>query len=316
MTFPLPVGPLTPYVSPAMLTAAPTGISWSTIPSIKNSSFVQQQAEQYNICQRASAQADGYCNQVLRATADTEYVQGPDYYVTYQQYTGNTRIILQRWPVLAITAAQVSLNSAFPRQWQSIPAGNWDIERPVMGVYGSSSPSGAGGGGQAILLAPGNTSWCAGRKGFVLKISYVNGWPHTSLTGTAVAGATTVTVDDCTGWAVTTASGITGAVGNIYDTEQEAVQVVSASAPSGPGTLTLSAGLTFNHAQGAVLTTVPATIQWACILFATAIALTRGATATTIHTIPGGGAPAPALKGPDSLVAEGELLLHPFRRTI
>ena len=50
------------------------------------------------------------------------------------------------------------------------------------------------------------------------------------------------------------------------------------------------------------------------ILFSAAEALTRGATSTTVHAIPGGGASAG--KGPEDLIGEGELLLHPLRRTI
>jgi hypothetical protein len=41
-------------------------------------------AEQTNICWRASGIIDNYCNQVLRATVDTEYLSGPNYRVTVQ----------------------------------------------------------------------------------------------------------------------------------------------------------------------------------------------------------------------------------------
>ena len=319
MSFPVePVGPLSPYVNPNILTSAPTGISWSTIPSGRGTGQPAKNVELFNICQRASAQADGYCNQVLRATVDVERQQGPDYYLTVQQATGNARIILSRWPVLNINSVRVSANNVFPRQWTNLTTGFWDIDRPVMGVFNSAAPTAAGEGGQSIIIAPGFVHWGLGRKGFTAEVNYTNGWPHCSLTATAAIGATTISVDDCTGWAVATATGVVGATGNIYDVggEQEVIQVTASSVTSGPGTLTLASGLAFSHPAGIIVTTLPATVQWAVILFATAIALTRGATATTIQTVPGGGSPSPVLRGPDAIVAEAELLLHPYRRII
>lgn len=313
-----PVGPLTPYINPDMLLNAPTGISWSTIPAYRSAPEEAKLAEQYNICQRATAQADAYCNQVLRACLDTETQYGPDYYTTFQQDTGNIRMILSRRPVLGINSVEVSPANAFPRQWVTVTTGYYAVERPVMGVYGSSAPTAAGAGGQGVIIAPGYMDWSQGRKGYVIQITYASGWPHCGLTSAVTSGASSVAVDDCTGWSVATATGIAGATGIIYDTggHQEVLQVTQASATAGPGTLTLSGTLQYPHPAGTVVSTLPASVQWACILFATAIALTRGATATTVHTIPGGGAETPALKGPDSLVAEGELLLHPLRRLI
>ena len=310
----LPVGPLTPYVTPELLVNAPTGISWSTIPPGRAVTPEQRLAEQLNICMRASAQADTYCNQVLRATVDNEFHDGPDFRVTLQRSTGNTRVILQRWPVLQVLSVQVSPNS-FPRQWTTVPAGMFDVENPVVGLYGTNAPSAAGEGGQSILIAPGFLSWVNGRWGFRLQIQYVNGWPHTSLTAASTAGATTVTVDDCTGWAPFT-QGANGATGVVYDSgQQEVVQVTAASATSGPGTLTLASPLQFQHVAGTLVSTLPASVMWAVIMMGSAIALTRGATSTTVQTIPGGGGGGSG-KGPQDLTGEAELLLHPFRRVI
>lgn len=311
------VGPLTPYVTPQILINAPTGISWNTIPPGSNVSQETRTAEQWNIAQRASTMADGYCNQVLRATLETERVQGPDYYATYQQATGNIRIILSQWPVLSVTAIQVSANT-FPRSWTSLPSGYWDVETPAMGVYNATQPTAAGQGGQSIIFSgQAGGGWCLGRSGFVFQVQYVAGWPHTSLTSAVEAGATSIDVDDCTGWAVADEAGTVGATGNVYDTGlQEVVQVTAASETAGPGTLTLASALNYNHASGVMVSTMPASIQWATILFATSIALVRGATATTAHSIPSGAPNSPGGKGPDALAEEAELLLHPFRRVI
>jgi hypothetical protein len=316
-----PVGPLTPYVTPAILLQAPTGlpsISWNSIPSGSQVPQQQKTAELWNIAQRASSQADSYCNQILRATLDTEYLSGPDYYATVQQSTGNMRLILSRWPVTSIVAVSASPN-CFPRSWTSLPAGYWDVEMPTMGVYGSTAPTASGQGGQAVIISPqAGGGWCLGRNGYRFQVEYTNGWPHCGLTEAVDAGATMISVDDCTGWAITSESGAVGATGNVYDPggQQEVVQVTASTVTAGPGTLTLASALTYNHPQGTLVSTMPASMQWAVTLFSTAIALTRGATATSIHTIPGAGSGTPAMKGPESLVEEGELLLHGYRRTI
>jgi hypothetical protein len=234
--------------------------------------------------------------------------------VTVMTGVGNGRVILSRWPVLSITQVQVAPNGVFPRQWTTVPAGYYDIEHPVLGVYGSAAPSDSGDGGQSIVIAPGYVNWGGGRNGVLLRVSYINGWPHCSLTSDVAIGATSLPVDDCTGWAITGEFGVTGAAGTIYDSgQQETVQVSAASATSGPGNLTVPA-LTFGHKAGTMITTLPQSVIWATILFASAQALTRGSTSTTVHQIPGTGSSGE--KGAEDLIAQGELLLHPLRRTV
>jgi hypothetical protein len=311
-----PVGPLTPYVTPAILQQAPTGVSWNSIPSGSQVTPQQRTAEQWNIAQRASSQADSYCNQVLRATSNTEYIQGPDYYATVQQATQNMRVILSRWPVTGVTAISVSANQ-FPRQWTALPAGYWDVETPVLGVYGSVAPTGSGQGGQSVIFSTqAGGGWWLGRNGYIFQITYVAGWPHCGLTTAVVAGAESIAVDDCTGWALPSESGTVGATGNVYDPggAQETVQVTASSVTAGPGNLTLASPLQYSHPVGTMVSTMPPSIQWATTLFSAAIALTRGATASSIHTIPSGASG--DVKGPTGLVEEAELLLHGYRRVI
>jgi hypothetical protein len=209
----------------------------------------------------------------------------------------------------------ISPNAVFPRQWTTLQSGQWDIEVPPLSVYSNIAPSAAIDGGQAIVIPPGWVNWGLGRHGWLVRVSYINGWPHTSLTAAVTAGATTLPVDDCTGWAITNEWGQTGAAGIVYDSgQQETVQVLTSSAVSGPGTLVLTSPLNFSHNAGVMVTTLPQSVIGAVILFSAAEALTRGATSTTVHSIPGGGASAG--KGPEDLIGEGELLLHPLRRTV
>jgi hypothetical protein len=314
VTFPL--SSLTPYVTPAVLTQAPTGISWSTIPPGRDTTYEMRLAEQQNICDRATAQVDEYCNQLLRASIDNEQYSGPDYRMTIQQHTGNCRMILQSWPVTSILSIEVSPNT-FPRRYYSLTEDYWDIEWPPLGIYGTSAPGASANGGQSIIFAP-SVSWCLGRNGFQVRVGYINGWPHTGLTTAAVPGDEEIQVNDCTGWSITSeATGVTGATGKVYDSgSTEVVQVTEASATSGPGTLSLATAIQFSHDVGTMISTLPASVIWATTLFATSIALTRGATATTIQTIPGGSGSTGGSKEPGDLAGEAELLLNPYRRVI
>jgi hypothetical protein len=313
-----PAGPLSPYVTPSLLTSAPTGISWSTIPPGRDVTPAQRLAEQSNICQRATGMADSYCNQVLRATLDTEVFRGPDYRVTVLNGSGNGRIILQRWPVLDVVSIQIAPDAVFPRQWTTITAGHYEPEYPPIGVYGSTAPSSAGEGGQSIIIESGWINWGLGRNGWVIQVQYYNGWPHCGLTANATAGSTTIQVDDCTGWAITSPfSGITGATGTVFDPgQQETVQVTASSVTAGPGTLTLAAPLSFSHTSGILVSSLPQSIQWAVIKYGASIAMTRGSTATTVQTIPGGGDATGGVTNTNRFAAEAQQMLQPFKRVL
>lgn len=282
------------------------------------------------MCSRATSRVDGYVNQTLRATADTELVYGPDFWMTTGPASGgafptpfwgnsgaqNTRIIMSRWPVLQVTGVKTCPNSLWPRQWTALPAGYFEPERPPIGIYGSVAPGGSADGSQAILVGGGYISRCHGRNGWAVEVSYLNGWPHCSLTSAVTAGAESLPVNDCTGWAIANYYGTyTGATGRTADEGwQEAVHVTESSVTAGPGTLTLSSPLTYDHAAGTLVTTLPASVEQACIYFAAAEALTRGATSTTIHSV--GGASQSSGGGARELIEEGELLIHAFRRTV
>jgi len=282
------------------------------------------------MCARASSRTDGYLNQILRATADVELLHGPDYRVTVGPASGgswptpywgnsgpqNARIILSRWPVLQVTGVKVCPNGVWPRSWTAVPAGFFEPEMPQIGIYNSIAPGGSAEGGQAILVGGGYIDKSNGRNGWAIEVTYVNGYPHCSLTSAVAAGATTIPVNDCTGWAITNYYGTyTGATGRVVDSgQQEAVHVTASSVTAGPGNLTLAAPLGYPHQAGTLVTTLPASVEQACIYFATAEALTRGATSTTIHAV--GGAPQSSDSGARALIEEGELLIHAFKRTV
>jgi hypothetical protein len=222
---------------------------------------------------------------------------------------------LSRWPVLSVTQVQTCPNNQWPRQWTTLPSGYAEPEVPSLSVLNSVAPGGSAEGGQAIIVGGGYINWAYGRNGWAIQVTYINGYPHCSLTSAVAAGVTSLPVNDTTGWAITSYYGTTGATGRITDSgQQEAVHVTAASTTSGPGNLTLSTALAYPHQAGTILTTIPASVEQACIYFCTAEALTRGATSTTIHAV-GGGAQSSS-GGALELIEEGELLIHAFKRTI
>jgi len=287
-------------------------------------------AEIWNLCSRATSRVNGYCNQTLRATIDTELLWGPDYRVTVGPASGgasptpywgnspaqNAKIILSRWPVLEVTQVQTCPSSVWPQQWTALPAGYAAPLVPPLGVYGSVAPDGSAEGSQTIIVGGGYINWQLGRNGWAIQVTYINGWPHTSLTSAVAAGVTSLPVADCTGWAIENYyDTYTGATGAIEDSgQQEAVHVTAASAAKGPGNLTLASATNYPHAAGTIVTTMPQSIQQACIYFCTAEALTRGATSTTIHSV--GGSAQHTGGDVDGLITLAELMLHPYRRTL
>jgi hypothetical protein len=256
----------------------------------------------------------------LRSTADTEFFTGPGQPRCNQdRNTGNGVLQVRRWPVTQVLAIQTSKARSFPRAWSPVPAGQWDIRHPLIASADSASAT-APDGGWTIDVAPGYINWAYGRAGLRVQCSYVNGWPHTALTANSLAGATSLSVDDVTGWA--------GAQGFCYDgasTEQMSATAVAAASPlvlpnragtaqAGLGTITLSSPLTFPHAAGTVVSALPATVQDAVILLACSRVLEAGIDSIIIQTLPGGHSSA----GMDSeaLATEAELILDHFMRVI
>jgi hypothetical protein len=236
------------------------------------------------------------------------------------QNTGNGILVMRRWPITSVLAILISPSRAFPRAWSPVPTGLWSIRHPLIYSGDTAAPT-APDGGSEIDVAPGWISWRkGGRNGQQVQVSYVNGWPHTSLTAAAAKGATTLNVDDVTGWA-----GAGGFAYNGASTEQVAVQSVVANSPlvlpngagtaqAGPGTVTLTSGLSFKHSNGTLISAFPATLIEAAIYAACVQALDAGIDALAVQSI--NGETVSSAQASKDIVTECELLLDPFRRII
>lgn len=313
MTTPLPVSGLTPYITPALLRSYPTGLEWDTIPPERTATESDTNAALANICATATTLVDECCKQPLRATVDTIPLYGPGVRVGVDRSGCKpTDLILKRWPVLEVVSVQVAPNK-LPWVFSNVPSSEYQVKHPVAGLYGSSAPTAAGEGGQAVLLNPGWVKWDRGRDGYVVMVANVNGWPHCGLTGPAAQGATSLTVDDCTGWTISApfAGAPTGATGTIYDAgAQEVIHVTAASVAQGPGVLTLSSPLQYQHLAGVMVSSLPQSAVWAAALYCCSVALERGATATTVQEIPGKAiAEQAGVKGPGGPAKWAECIL-------
>jgi hypothetical protein len=328
----VPLVPLgTSYITPQMLMNAPTGVSWSIIPRPK-ATTAEVNAEVENVCWRATSTVDTYARQVLRSTIASEELRGPGIpRCNVDRNTGNGVLQAKWWPVTEVLAIQVSPSRAFPPVWAPVPDGLWRIRHPLISV-GDSASATAPDGGWTIDVAPGWITWygCGrgpvpgswtgggGRGGTLVQVCYLNGWPHTSLTEAANDGDTEVSVDDVTGW--------TGTSGFAYDgaaTEQMAGGSVSADTPvvlpydagtaqGGPGTITLTSPLNFDHAAGTVISALPADVIYAAILAAAVQALTGGTDSITIQSLSGEhSSPQPTAEGMTKQYRE---LLSDYRR--
>ncbi len=312
----------TPYVLPSTLINAPTGIDWSTLP-VPDSTAAEQLSVQWEMCVRATAVTDAFCNMPLRATINTQITPGPwpHYGVTVDPYSGVGRMRMDNWPVLAIVSAQISAAATFPPAWTTLTAANMYIEGGVPLLQGSAAIGAAAQGSNAVDFAPGTLSYSFGKRGFLLSVTYLNGWPHAGVVAATVAGTTTsIDVDDVTGWTIATPQlPMVGMIASSAGREYVSVTGTNPSGTnaSGPGTLTLAAPTLYSHAgptsniPDALITTLPEQVERAVIWLSLADALVRGATAITVPDLPGAEIHEKGGDGMDLLAYEQ---LLPFKR--
>lgn len=284
------------------------------------------------MCWRATSIVDSYCHQVLRATVANEQLTGPGApRFGFMPGTDQYMLTMRQWPISEILAIQYAANRP-PLTWNTVASDKYLINHPLIGQYTDTASATAPDGGWSIQVDPCAINASSGgvygparggrwrRNGLRLLVSYTNGWPHTSLTAPVEADATTIEVDDVTGWV--------GASGFCYDgsfTEQVAVTDVAANSPlalpngvgtaqTGPGTVTLSSPLAFAHDEGTLVSALPANVMQATILVATSQVLDSGIESISAQTLSGstslGGT------GVADLIGQIKDLLNPYRRVV
>ncbi len=276
-----------------MLLSTNIGISWSTFPKA-GATEADQLAAQQDICTTVTSEMDTIANMILRAYIDTEDEFGPDFLITMLP-NGWARFRFPSNILQVVGARWTSASSTNPPNWTNVAVADITTEHSITTPSGTIVPVGATN-LNALLIAPGNIDWSNGRKGFRVQATAVCGFPVAGIDTFAAANATSVHVDDITGWW----NGTAGARGTIFDPprrEQVTVAGVTpdtAGAISGPGTLTLSAGLKFAHDpelgnavlpdQKILLSSMPQALIMAGYYLATHYGLIRGATAAVMQS--------------------------------
>lgn len=292
---------LTSYVTPQMLLSSNFGISWKTFPQ-PGAAEPENTAALLDICATITAEMDTLANHTLRATLDTEQEFGPDFSITMLP-NGWTRFRLSNWPILQLVSGQVSPAGTNPASFTAIPATALLTEHAGLPLTGTIVPSAAGPGPTAALIAPGYVSWNLGRKGYLVQIQDINGFPVAGMDQAALVGATSIHVDDITGWW----NGTAGARGTIFDPPYREQVVVSGTTPdvagslTGPGSLTLVTPLQFPHNptvgstvtpdQRILVSAMPSALIQAGYYLGTHYGLMRGGTAAVMQAGRGGAAP-------------------------
>lgn len=242
----------TPYLTVAEWEAAPTAVDITTL--FPNGTAAQNQRVLVDSIERASSWIDKICHQVLAATRDTH--QGR--YLVNRW--GTVRIPLPRKPVLEVSAIQVGYRPSAMVALTSLadvsisPYGV--IEVPVTTSALPMPPPGWGG------IGVGSRPTVA--------VTYVNGFPNTTLTADATAGATSITVASSLGV-------YPGTTLTIYDTAAGTEQVtVASSFVAGSTTVPLATPTAFAHTATVSVSNLPPVVKEAAVLLTSALIQTRG----------------------------------------
>lgn len=278
----------TPYLTFAEWAAAPTAIDTSSL--LPGGTPAQQQQIVVDAIERASSMIDGYCYQVLAATRDVDpparYRVGRD---------GCLRIPLKFKPILEVSDVQVGATPSLLASLTSLAdvvIGEGVIEVPLW-QWAPSTLTPAGVGGRPLV-----------------KVTYVNGWPNTTLATSAAAGTSSLTV--------TSGLGIyPGSMLTIYDVAAGTEPVtVAASYTPGSTTVPLAAALSFTHGAGVSVSNLPPRIKEAAVLLTSVLIQTRGDDAIVLDSID---SPTQVQAVPKASARNLDLardMLQPFRRVV
>jgi hypothetical protein len=319
-----------PYITPAEVLNWSLPVSWTRIGPV-NATPNQNTAQIQQMCDIATSIVNGELNQVARATVDIETLQGPGHRIGIINSSGLARCMTSMTPVLKVVQVriavgppqQVAAGQPYSFSWILVPNGLSFPEQQPFGLYGSSAPGGSTAGMNAIMVAGGYIGWQFGRNNTRVELTYVNGWPHTSLTASASSGTSTLSVDDVTGWYNSSmAEGAIGEISDLPNTEVVHVTAVSAAGsvngePAGPGTLTLAAPLAHTHAAGVICTAMPHSLRDATALFVAAQAVRAGLATVTAPTVPGAAGGGAGVESMVSFLEHSAVLqLNTYRRII
>lgn len=298
------------YLTVAELLAAPLGLSLRTVPASGSTgpsgvTGAQTYEELTNVILRASALADGYCQQVLGATLDTEE-KWTERGLAGIDRNGYLWVHTDYWPVLSVQSFRYGYPAIGGTTWTQPALSDLVVSRERI-VY-------------PTLLPP------RGAPPLRVQYSYLNGWPNTLLTGPVLAGATSLPTADATGM-------VAGGKLTIYDQgNTEQVTIASTWAPvQGAASVTLAAPTAFAHTPvfrpttapqqpyDIAVSALPADVKQAVLLICKELVEVRGTNALVMRRAGGVQGPAPAAsKGSEHqyIGYEAQCTLNHYRRVL
>lgn len=272
-----------PYVTVAEYKNAPTAVSISSL--VVNGNQQAQDAELANVIMRASSYMNEYFNANLVADEYTETQR-----IRFSSSSGYFALHPNNSPIISLSSFEYGSNPNnlygladcskvwFEGQQIIVPnpilGFNWTNQGPL--AFGSVSPKG----------------WT------FTKYTYVAGYVNTTFALPALAGDTSIEVEDATGI-------LPGQRYRITDGSKNEWVHVSDSYTYGDPIVSLAAPLVFAHDAGATFYNIPNVIKEACILITTAFIKMRGDSSTTMQytTNPSGNVAGATRYGNDIQVA-------------
>ncbi|MEE1838208.1 hypothetical protein [Streptomyces sp. SP17KL33] len=241
----------TPYVTAAEFTAHPTFLDLDGLRSGVSSADAQT-AELVNILLKASAWADGHCNQPLAAHQVQLRTQGRI------DRDGNLVLFPADRPVLSVDA--VSYGSTFTNMTTALA--------PVARVNRD----------QTILIPVGRSAALSGGRVYV-DLTYTAGWVSTILAADAFEDASSLTVADPTGI-------LPGASYRLWEPGAEETVTVASSyipppvtAPPAPTAVPLASPTLFAHNEGSGWSGMPADMRLAVVNYGVSLLMRPDTTA-------------------------------------
>lgn len=286
------------YVTVNEFKSAPTGIDCSTLDAMNIGNQSAQDIALQDVLRRASAWVDNYCKMTLQASTNTETKE------VHTTRDGRLVVHPNNIPIINLTYVgfKTSPNLGFTDQdlgsvqvfnnyfviyylQTGFFAPSLAVQYPEFGYYNPYQK-------QKLSDLP-----------IIVNYTYTNGYANALLTQDVANGATTITVDNPTGFNA-------GTQFTLYDSFEENCTVSSVSG----NTITLNSPILSYHAKGINASALPADIKQATILLASVLIRERGAVALTMNGTAVQGVNSNFVKYDDVTIAQN--LLNPYRRVI
>lgn len=243
-----------PYITRDQYRAAPTAIDTSNL--ISGGTQADQDAELDRLIRQASAWCDTVAQQPLTAQAATETLR------TRVTKDGKLRLHPRQWPILGVTNVGYGVDAGGLTYLQDL-SGVWIEPQSIIVPLASALSAGWSGALQFGVPAP----WTR----LLVSLSYVAGWPVTTLTVASAAATSTLTVRDSTG--IIPGQQLRVQSGSAGSPLVQSVVVVASVAGN---TVTLTGPLGVDAPTGAAVTALPDDVEQAAVWATTGLLKQRG----------------------------------------